>query len=951
MSDHDNWGEEEKPARDWKKVALMIGLGSLSWVATYIGMLELIQANMGDLPLTQKLVVGFAVAMLMLMIVWLLDQLFASHNLFTKLSYVAGYLFLTLISVGFGFGFYWKVLESRSEATRSAESAISQVQAGLHGASTRVSQLQTTLDGLMVISAKKAIEERKSGSSCPNSSPGDGPRRKLRDDDAARFGFASQFIKARADSINGNIKALNVDLQQVVKGAKSTFDPKTGTRNEFMRALNRKLNLTVTGFNAFRSDPQLKQIRSDLADRSTRTIFPNGKGGKFSCPDAQLQAALRGVVRAIDQLPDLQKPKITAVEGSEAVIEAFRRLTATIVGALQFKLPPTPEDLRELQQKAVQSMKTTGRQNLVNMEGAGLSKRDYIPLAIAIFVDLCLLLVSMGRQRNRLDNLVPKMRRAERGPIIQILSRFNEIHKDPEIRQNFEIFRHVVFDWGGDYYVAVPMDAPNTADRHIGGGQYERVNTDVEELRQEAHLLANLFSSFEQEKIFSRVLVPLLSTKAIQKKLHRQGSKFAGSSSFRVYKFRDGAWSEIILGAVMGAAKRVEVNKRNRQAEEDDLAANEPAFELPQPELGDTLDASDPPKLSPQEILARMEELAVQMSQQHKDAGSHEGGQAHSGEAYGASQPMQQAVATARPDEAEQEYWSEPAVKVAAIDGTAVSGFGPYSAHAAAELNSMPQSHTGAEAATNRPTSYRPIGSGSGNNGPDRPGAANNNTGPSAGPSLSMPLRFTDPAQVNKGANADVEQTQDGTANVIHLPGSVAAEASGEGARDAQGNETAQADTAQADRVNVEMRERTVTYSIPAQDAASDLPPIGREAKAAPSLLSSLQSKVSAQLDDQTATPLYFAETDEQTQPTTVERAEPAPLQPAGQQTDLVARLENRFEALGDQHDLDQHNQHQHKSEEIVEMAPIGGEWGEEASVDINTSEISRRFAPNTKED
>ncbi len=53
----------------------------------------------------------------------------------------------------------------------------------------------------------------------------------------------------------------------------------------------------------------------------------------------------------------------------------------------------------------------------------------------------------------------------------------------------------------------------------------------------------------------------------IQKKLWRQGSKFAQSQAFRIYRFRDGAWSEIILGAVMGAARRAR-QERLRQAQE-----------------------------------------------------------------------------------------------------------------------------------------------------------------------------------------------------------------------------------------------------------------------------------------------------------------------------------------------------------------------------------------------
>lgn len=578
--DSGDWGQADEPRSDWKKLYLVFGLGALSWVATYVGMLELIEANIGDLPLLHKAIIGFSVAMLMLMIIWLLDRLFAPIGWFTRAIYLAGYLFLSVISVGFGFGFYWKVLESRSEASRSAESAVSQVQNALHAASSRLTQLQGTLDQLKVMSAQKAETERASGASCPNSGPGDGPRRKMRDDDAARFGFASDFVKGRAASVKADMGALDGDLAKIVTADKSTFDAH-GTRNEFMRALGRKLELTATGFNAFRTDPQLKQIRADLAERAERTSFTDTRGGTYACPDGQLQAALRGVVRAIDQLPELEKPKIAAVEGSEATIEAFRRLTATVFGLMSFKLPPSADELRELQKKAVQSVEApAAAQRAAAFEQGGLSKRDYVPLAVAIFVDICLLMVSMGRPMNRLEGLVPKMRAAERGPVYQILSRFSDIHSDSDIRRKFELFRHVVFDFHGDYYVAVPLDAP------LDVGSAER-----RELQLEAHLLGNLFASFEKEKIFSRVLMPLLSTRAIQKKLARQGSKFAGTEGFRIYRFRDGAWSEIILGAVMGAARRVESDKRRRRLEDELFAPPAPVLDHDPPRMDPALDA------------------------------------------------------------------------------------------------------------------------------------------------------------------------------------------------------------------------------------------------------------------------------------------------------------------------------------------------------------------------
>ncbi len=558
--------------RDLKKIVLIAGLGILSWVATYVGMLELIEANMGDLPLIHKAIIGFSVAMLMTMIIWLLDQMFAPIPLFTKAVYAAGYVFLTLISVGFGFGFYWKVLESRSEASRSAESAVGQVQGSLNAAATRLDQLQSTLVKLSALSSEKAELERTKGTSCPNSRPGDGPRRKLREDDAARFSFASDFVKDRATAVKSELSALDGDLVKIVNGDPSTIDAKSGTRNEFMKALSRKLDMTVTGFNAFRTDPQLRQLRTELADRAEQSTFGDPKKGGFICPDAQLQGALRGAVKAIDQLPALEKPKIAAVEGSEATIEAFRRLTATFYGALSFRMPPSADELRELQQKAVQSVESGPGQRAFDAEAVGLSKRDYVPLAVALFVDLCLLLVSMGRPVNRLGGLMPRMQAAERSPVSTILSRFNDIHRDPDIRQTFEVFRHVVFDQGGVYYVAVPLDAPFTMGRRGAPGvpQPSYGSQDAQELQHEAHLLANLFTSFEKERIFARVHSPLLTTGSVQKKLARQGSKFAGCRAFRIYRFRDGAWQEIILGAVMGAAKRAE---DQRASEARDLAA------------------------------------------------------------------------------------------------------------------------------------------------------------------------------------------------------------------------------------------------------------------------------------------------------------------------------------------------------------------------------------------
>jgi hypothetical protein len=183
------------------------------------------------------------------------------------------------------------------------------------------------------------------------------------------------------------------------------------------------------------------------------------------------------------------------------------------------------------------------------------------------------------------------MRAAERGPVYQILSKFSDIHGDRDTRAKFEVFRHVVFDYLDTYYIAVPLEAPRyrLAERtelvRTRLGQTREVirtwrepvdEAEREALRDEAHLLANLFASFEREGIFhridSRFLGKLTRTEptveAARARLRRQGSKFAESTAFRLYRFRDGAWPEIILGAVMGAARRVEAAKQRQRLED-----------------------------------------------------------------------------------------------------------------------------------------------------------------------------------------------------------------------------------------------------------------------------------------------------------------------------------------------------------------------------------------------
>src|SRR5690606_20506933 len=176
-------------------ITLLAGLSFLSWISTYTGMMELVAASTGQISLFAQVAIGFAVFMLQLMILYILDALF-SGNLRWWLwpTYIVGYIVLFMISVGFAFGFYWKYLEAGAQTTQAAGASVLQVQQALQLGQTRLEQLQSTFTTLSSISTQKAEIERTQGGTCPRSRPGDGPRRRLRDSDAQRFQFANDYI-------------------------------------------------------------------------------------------------------------------------------------------------------------------------------------------------------------------------------------------------------------------------------------------------------------------------------------------------------------------------------------------------------------------------------------------------------------------------------------------------------------------------------------------------------------------------------------------------------------------------------------------------------------------------------------------------------------------------------------------------------------------------------------
>ena len=543
----------------WMWVLLLAGLSLLAWISTYTGIMELIAASSGDIGYAASIAVGFAVFMLQLMILYILDALFSGQlRWWLWPLYIIGYAILFLISVGFAFGFYWKYLEAGNVSTTSAEISIIQVEQDLQVGTSRLEQLQSTFASLANISASKAETERNSGGTCPGSRPGDGPRRRLRDADAQRFQFANDFISQRVTSVKGSFGQVDADLSRIRQRDSGVLQDRTA----FVGELNRKLALVSTNFNALRTDPQLLQLRDELRTRASQTSFPDDRGGTFICPDEQLRSALSGVIRAIEQFPQLSPTPVRSYEGSEAVIEAFGRLTTSGIGWWQ---------------DGIASI--TGG-DAIPVSG-GLTQRDWIPLIIAIFVDVCILLVSVNRPFGPFFKLSQGMEQARQGGMSDYLETFYKVFQnqfDPDRRPSAAAviapIQDVVFDHRGSYYAAVPLDFREEDYREwlkqrTGPSAAEAIFQATSERPLEvSRYITSVFATLEGSDFVKLVDAEIekMDAELIKRKLDQQGSVYAQADAFRLYKFRRNAWAQILLQSVgSGASVEEKVAKRRTQ--------------------------------------------------------------------------------------------------------------------------------------------------------------------------------------------------------------------------------------------------------------------------------------------------------------------------------------------------------------------------------------------------
>lgn len=423
--------------QDWTRSLLLAALLLLSWWSTTQGLLALIAAGNGAPGLLVKGTIGFAVGVLTVLISWTVNRLRVGGTGMWAPAFVFGYALLTLISVGFGFGFYWTHIESRASAQRVAQEETERLSRTLNTAYGSLAASMEALDAVAQISEARAVTETNEGGTCGiGGVAGPGPRYRLRMNDAATMRALRDQISRQ---VGGNLSAqrsqgtttllgakaaLDVQLLRLEQGAFAAMDHQgaLGLLTDTQRALAN----TIDQYEAFRTGAAVTGAVTLLEDRVARGrgVMVDGQA-KFTCPDPALEVVMTQAAQTLAQLPPLPLTKLEVPIGADATVAAFGKLANTALKPL-------------LGEKA----------------GPVLAGRDLVPLGVAVAVDLFILLLSVqGR-------MPPGAR--DPSAVAAWLDRPDAIRElvgdapGAEMPSHTELLEHT-FWWRDSYHLALPV--------------------------------------------------------------------------------------------------------------------------------------------------------------------------------------------------------------------------------------------------------------------------------------------------------------------------------------------------------------------------------------------------------------------------------------------------------------------------------------------------------------
>lgn len=528
--------------KNTKRWVLIVGLTFISGVATFRGMLEIIQANYaGDLDTVMVLAIAGAVALLMLMILYVLDTLFTRPRMIMMCVLLGVYVLLEMISIGFGFGFYWKIIAARSFVAQNTELATSDILTAMKVTRSRLENITESISDASAHSAAMAKRETETGGTCDaNAQPTAGPRQRLRAQDEADM----QLAKKQVDSRIASLTIVLNGLEQSVADFRSVFaSGNIAQRNAAVQRVSLNVRQAASQVNDFSADPDIALLITQLRERASKTEFVDARSSvSFSCPDQTLTRLLQRSVNALQNLPPLNPREIIAAEGPEATKLAFLRLTnymIQVATTLDFsiqQLTDTQADLQRRRQEAVrQGQDTTTQVRPAPDNIKTLNESDIIPLLVAIFIDACIAVIAFDKQvrhYERYENQVNEAKNAHERVFFDFIETMRG--HDPNAREDgWSVLSTVIMNLFGNFYVAIPK----SRDPVIAS-------------------LKMFFSGLEDQRVLQNVTyVPFLKH-FVRREFRKRDSSYQNYRHFDIYRFPRGAWASLLLNTVYDRIER-----------------------------------------------------------------------------------------------------------------------------------------------------------------------------------------------------------------------------------------------------------------------------------------------------------------------------------------------------------------------------------------------------------
>lgn len=355
-----------------------------------------------------------------------------------------GIVGLQLIAVMLSFGTHWTHFQGGTATISSFEEAQQAIvrEIGAERAAFRAFTEQAK--EIAEYSEERARTELKDGRTCDPVRGGDGPRRRLRQEDQRIFADARAQAEQRLR-----------DLDAIMDSAMALV---AHDAHEAARA-SAELKHIVNRMREFEADPFIGSLKRTVEDRLARGRAPipvetrNSRAAPatFSCPDPVLAQHLHGTLAAILSVQPIGEVVFTDFTNPRSGVRAaFSRLLDSIVSFEPWR--PLSRERRVRLINAAAQAETQTR---------GLQPDDYLALSWAIFIEALLFLsYTIGARRppfpdpKGLTDILVALEKPSKGTLeelwfaTQCRSEFSEI-----------IDRYIFWNWRGKGRIFIPVDS------------------------------------------------------------------------------------------------------------------------------------------------------------------------------------------------------------------------------------------------------------------------------------------------------------------------------------------------------------------------------------------------------------------------------------------------------------------------------------------------------------